>query len=113
MTTPRRIGTRLLSPHVRLERLLGPGLGEDWVVPKLAPRYLVGISDPGGGALLTAYDGTGRILGERWCPGLSEVVQRLEQLHEEGHVEAPAAIPDQATSVLQWLDARDETAPGS
>ncbi|MAG58515.1 MAG: hypothetical protein CMJ83_19680 [Planctomycetes bacterium] len=97
----RRLGTRLLT-DAPLVDLFGPDLGEDWVVPREPVHYVVvaGLAD---GALLTAYDPSGRIVGERWSATFEDLARVLDGAARRGQAEPPRTLPD-GGSALRWLD---------
>lgn len=99
----RRIGTRIPTETPPDPSLFGPDLGEDWVVPRERLRYLV-VTDSDDGALMTAYDPSGRIVGERFASSFDELRTVLLEAAERGAAEAIRTIPDDARSALSWLD---------
>lgn len=100
---PDRLGTRIVKPGLLLSSLCGPGLGEDWVVPKSKVRYLVQLEVPSG-FLLNAYDEAGRIVGERFHAATPEEPSPLRLLAGTGVAEPLRVIPEAVKSALAFLD---------
>jgi len=101
----RRIGTRLDPSAAPAPLLFRTDLGEDWVVPRERVRYLV-VGPTSSGALMTAYDPEGRIVGERFAATFEELLHVLESAALRGTAEPSRAIPQDAPSALIWLDQR-------
>lgn len=85
-----------------MEALPGRDLGEDWIVPKAAVRYLVAREVPGG-ALLTAYTGDGQLAGERFAGSFEELEELLHKAHAGGRAEVIRSIPEGTPSALEAL----------
>jgi hypothetical protein len=94
---------RLFEARSDQGALFGSGLGEDWVVPREGVRYLVA-RELAAGALLSAYDAAGRIVGERFAASLAALEAVLEGFAARGLGPSPRAIPGDAPSALRWLD---------
>ena len=68
-------------------------------------EYLV-VGPTSSGALMTAYDPEGRIVGERFAATFEELLHVLESAALRGTAEPSRAIPQDAPSALIWLDQR-------
>lgn len=97
-----RIGTRILRDAPGAIDF-GTDLGEDWVVPKGGIRYLVA-RELAQGAILSGFDGEGRLVGERWSASLTALREILEALAARGIIEPPREIPDTAGTALGYLN---------
>jgi hypothetical protein len=99
---PARAGSRVLDA-LRAAAVFREDFGEDWVVPKAAPRYLVlrALDDA---VLFTAYGPEGQIIGERVVrpPAAGEALMR--ELLARGAVEPWRVIPEGTASATRFLD---------
>ncbi|NRA96531.1 MAG: hypothetical protein HRU14_10025 [Planctomycetes bacterium] len=101
-----RLGTRLPEGTPPDPALFTADLGEDWVVPRSAVRYLV-VQQTAEGAVMTAYGPHGSIVGDRYASSLDALTALLTSAAQRGVAETPRIIPDDAPSALAWLDGRN------